>query len=341
MIHKVVFDTNSIRNAESVSDFLGGRSELERFSKVADIIIPDLVIDEIKRQKVKHLNSKRDSFLANPFHLLRKLDEEETKAFDVESWILELAGNEKIKFSIITLTRSSALEEIKKLCLDNHPPFEEKTDKGFKDAYIYLTILDFLESCKKEFVFFVTKDGRFEQAFKGNKRLRVVKDYNEFEKYIDSYFREKYFISRLKEEISADITATDITNIWLNGEENWVIEIATNDFDYYRVEVDFSTREIMDFTNHIFTDDINGLISSGSFAATHSRIAKISEYTKYFSDEEIQQITQAAIDNGQISSIITDEDVREFFNKLQNKLHVVPDEIRSQIHSMISDDPDI
>jgi len=85
MLHKVIFDTNTIRNAESITDFFGGRAELENFLKVAEIIIPEIVLDEIKKQKRVHLASKRESFLSNPFHKLRDIDPEETKNFNIEA----------------------------------------------------------------------------------------------------------------------------------------------------------------------------------------------------------------------------------------------------------------
>jgi rRNA-processing protein FCF1 len=41
---------------------LGGRNELKNFLKDADIVIPEIVIQEIKRQKKKTLESDRDEF---------------------------------------------------------------------------------------------------------------------------------------------------------------------------------------------------------------------------------------------------------------------------------------
>ena len=61
-MEKVIFDTNSVRNTEP-KQFLGGRSELEKFAKVAELVFPDIVIEEIKNQKRRNLESKKDSFL--------------------------------------------------------------------------------------------------------------------------------------------------------------------------------------------------------------------------------------------------------------------------------------
>jgi rRNA-processing protein FCF1 len=330
MKYKVVFDTNTIRNAESVADFLGGRSVLERFLKVSEIIIPEIVIEEIKNQKRKHLISKRDSFLSNPFHFLRKIDENETKKFDIEKWILELADNESLPYSVISLTRDNVLEDIKKLCLGNLPPFEENSDKGFKDAYIYFTILEYLNNCEGKNIFVVTKDDRLKMAFEGNTRVTVVKDFDEFEKYIDTYFREEYFINRFKEEVSENITADCIEGIWLNTEENWTIKLSCDEKIYF-VEVDFSSREIIDFTDFNFAKGIAGLIISGAFRTTHSYIKMIKDYVRYFSDQEIQNLIEAATNNNQIYSIATDEDVKEFFMPIfKAKSQIISDEIKAE-----------
>ena len=49
MKEKVIFDTNSVHNDDSIS-FFGNRNELKQFSKVADIVIPKIVIEELRRK---------------------------------------------------------------------------------------------------------------------------------------------------------------------------------------------------------------------------------------------------------------------------------------------------
>lgn len=326
MKYKVIFDTNSIRNAESVADFLGGRSELERFLKVSELIIPDIVIEEIKSQKRKHLISKRGSFLSNPFHFLRKINEEETKSFDIEKLITDLVDEESVPHTVIFLTKDNILDEMKKLCLANLPPFEENCDKGFKDAYIYFTILEYLECVDSDNVFVVTNDDRLRMAFNNNNRVTVVKNFDEFEKYNDSYFREEYFINRLKGEISGNLTADYIEEIWLNTNENWVIKILCDDKTYF-VEVDFSTREIIGFTDFDFPTFVRELANSRSFANTHSMISSLGEYVQYFSNQNIIDLIDASTENSQIYLISTDEDVKEFFASLfEPKSQIITDE---------------
>ena len=106
MKYKVIFDTNAIRNAKSISHFLGGRTELERFVKVTDIIIPDLVIEEIKTQKSENLNKYKKEFLENPFYSLLGIDENEVKTFSIDKYISELIDDEKIPYTVISINNT-------------------------------------------------------------------------------------------------------------------------------------------------------------------------------------------------------------------------------------------
>jgi rRNA-processing protein FCF1 len=67
MKEKVIFDTNIICN-KGANNFLGGRNELKNFLKDADIVIPEIVIQEIKRQKKEKLVNNRSQFFSNPLH---------------------------------------------------------------------------------------------------------------------------------------------------------------------------------------------------------------------------------------------------------------------------------
>ncbi len=317
MKHQVIFDTNSVRSAESFSDFLGGRAELERFMKMAQIIIPELVVDEIKCQKKRQLYSKKDSFLSNPFHYLLNLNREEIEQFDMDSWINELQKKEKIPHKIISLSKkkSEILDQIKTLCLTGSPPFEETTDKGFKDAYIYFTILEYLDTIKDEDLFVVTRDERLKLALQKYKKIRVVRGYDEFESYNSEYFKDEYFIGRLKEEVDAEIEAEDIEQISLNTNDNWVLKIIPKDRTYL-VEVDFRSKEIVSYADEDYADDIGELVSSSNFASTHAYVASLKDKINYFSEDDVYKLLSAANQNDQIYWVAEDEDIKGFFGEL-------------------------
>ena len=60
---------------------------------------------------------------------------------------------------------------------------------------------------------------------------------------------------------------------------------------------------------------IFNLISSRSFAATHTAIEQLNCIDEW-NDDQLEQLYSAAVDNGQISSIITDPDIALFYKRL-------------------------
>jgi hypothetical protein len=330
MKYKVIFDTNSVRSAESFSDFLGGREELERFVTIADIVIPELVIEEIVSQKRKILTSKRDSFLSNPFRYLLSLDEREIVEFNMDQWIEKLSQEEQIPFKKINLTKdkSKILDEIKDLCINCKAPFEENSDKGFKDAYIYFTIREYISSCKDETIFIVTRDNRLKLALQSLDKVIVIENFDEFEKYNTNYFTDEYFISRLREEIDQNIKSKDIEKIYLNIEDNWVLKIVIVEQVYF-VNVDFLSKEIISSTETDFSDTITNLISSSNFSSTHAYVSELLDNINYLSNQEITDLLVAATENDQIYWIASDEDVKSFFLTLyKSKSMLIPEDTR-------------
>ena len=196
MRDKVIFDTNVVRNPE-INNFLGGREILERFINDADIIIPDTVIQEIKRQKRSSLLSNKSKFLNNPFHKLIGVDEANTKSFDVEVYIQKLLDDETIPFEIIDLKNHSVLPQIKELAILKKAPFEagDNTDKGFKDALIYFTILEYLQEIPNKYVFVFAKDARFKEALANHLNIIIIESYEDFKKHGLSQFYDTYFIN--------------------------------------------------------------------------------------------------------------------------------------------------
>jgi len=60
---------------------------------------------------------------------------------------------------------------------------------------------------------------------------------------------------------------------------------------------------------------IEDLATSGSFASTHSTIAELESYG-YFSLEEVKRLLGAAISNNQVSWVLGDDDLLEFYHRV-------------------------
>lgn len=326
MREKVIFDTNVVRNPE-INNFLGGREILELFKHDADIVIPDTVIQEIKRQKRNSLVSNKTKFLTNPFHKLIGVDEANTKSFDVELYIQKLLDDETISFETIDLKDHSVLPLIKELAILKKAPFEsgDNTDKGFKDALIYFTILEYLQEIPNKYVFVFAKDARFKEALANHPNIIIIDSYDDFKKYGISQFYDSYFIENINAVLGITITKDNIKEYWFNINDNIALLIEFEGQEYV-IETD-SGEIINSCTRSEYVDEIENLINTGSFRTTHRIIKVVSEFVDFFSNEEILKILEAAGTNSEIRWIITDIDVKQFIGTLyESKKDLITDD---------------
>ena len=315
MKEKVIFDTNIIRNAEA-SNFLGGRNELQSFASVADIVIPDIVIQEIIRQKRKKLESNKQKFLVNPFHNLLAIDETNTNAFDIDDYIEKLVKDEDFKFEVIDIKDNNVLPLIKELAINKKPPFEasDNTDKGFKDALLYFSVLEYLQEIPNKNVFVCVKDGRLKEALDAHQNIIVVESYKEFKLKSVSRFYDDYFLQKANEFLGFTITNENIIRFWININDNQVV-VINHDEDTYLVELD-SDEIINSAILSEFSPKIDKLVVSTNFAITHDHIAYLNDFIPFMENDQIIRILNAAYQNEQIRWIIGDEDVKQFIGQL-------------------------
>lgn len=339
---KVIFDTNMLRNTEA-EFFLWWREELQKFSRVADIVLPDMVIGELRNQKRRQLDKHKDSFLKNPFHWIKKIDPASVKNFDNDFHINELEKNETIKYITIQLSNYSVLEQMKDMSLKKMPPFEaaENTDKGFKDTYIYFTILEYLQAIPDKYIFVCTWDDRLKEALSKHQNIILVNDFADYQKKSLTWLWDEYFLWRLNEYIfenslaESPISSDNIIGFWLNIEGKQVIKIQIEGRD---IAVLIEDREIVE---HKFVDRyvelLNWLIQSQRWWNTHTLSTQILAfwYAKWFSDDEIESLMTAAIENPQISGTFH-HTVKELFTMLYNsKKDILPTDLRNWIELLL------
>lgn len=81
---------------------------------------------------------------------------------------------------------------------------------------------------------------------------------------------------------------------------------------------------------------VQELINTCSFAATHEAVRKVLPIINLLSEEEITMIANAANDNSQISAIMCDEDVNEFYKLILRKLpEQYPKDLKEQLSQCI------
>lgn len=313
---KVIFDTNTVRNQTSISSFIGGRNDLEKFSKVADILLPDIVIDEIRAQKRRHLTEMKNDFLSNPFHELMPLEKELTKAFKIDDLLHKIEKQETIKYQILTLSDEKALMSMRHLAIERKPPFEVESDKGFKDAYIYFTVLQFLKTTSSEEVYFVTHDRRLTEALSTTAGITVVTSYEDFIRQKQSFFTSDYFLSRLKDELAINAKAKSVTEVRININGDWVIKLQGEDSLEDWIIIDFASREIMSNTHGDYNVIVNEFIDCKSPDDAPRLVIPVARMIDLYAVEDSARIITAMCENEAIRANSGDEWIKDLYLKL-------------------------
>ncbi len=177
---KIVVDTNICHSGENKNDFsrfsFGMKintlkmwiSYLDLVDKVR-IVFPEIVIKELKRQKIDLYKRKKEEILnykkENVFpdiKIIFDVDEE----FDYEKYLEDVINSEFEENVHIENSMSCPLylDKIIQRAVDKKPPFEgveKKSDKGFKDAVIWESLLEYKEKNKEYTLVVYTNDKRF------------------------------------------------------------------------------------------------------------------------------------------------------------------------------------
>lgn len=324
MKEKVVFDTNIIRNTE-INTFFGGRNELMRFAEVADIVIPETVIQEIKRQKRKSLKSNKDKFVANPFHNLLGVDENNTNAFSIDDYIEKLVTDEEFSFEVIDIKDNNVLIKIKELAFNKLPPFEgsDNTDKGFKDALIYFSVLEYLDEIPNKYIFVCVKDGRLKEALDSHHNIIVVESYDEFKQKSVAQFFDDYFIEKVNAELEIEIAKDNIIEYWININDNQVVFIKTEEKEFV-IEVD--SGEIVDSTIvEEYRQFIDFLVNVPDYILVNDYVVYLEDYQQFFNEEERNRILNASFENDHFRWQLKEPFVRQFVGLLYENTDLIYD----------------
>jgi rRNA-processing protein FCF1 len=299
-MEKVIFDTNFLLE-KRMKNFFGKQVQLEKFSKVSKIIIPDMVMGELKERYKRDFQEEKNKFFKT---LLTNILSHNADEIDIEKSIQDLIEAEAVPYEIIDLKDTSVLFDIKKLALEKRPPFvgQNGSDKGFKDAYIYFTVLEYLQEIDDKYVFFVTDDGLLKDALKEHSNIYVVKDFDEFMKKSIASFLDNYFVEKLQSEVNSSINKDSITDYWISINDNHILYIELEDIKYI-VEVD--SGEIIDYRDaNSYKSILKGLIESTNFIDTIESIKILKSYINYFSDNDAVDLLVALVENSQIRGTV-------------------------------------
>lgn len=239
-------DTNAIKN-EDARGFFGNVANFNKIASVVRIVVPEMVLTEMKQQKRRKLIGQLDKFKTNYFtsHFGCDITLETKQHIDTKIAELFDAASEEFEFEIAPLDINDKLDLIVQYAKDNRPPFEKGSDKGFKDMLIYLSVIQHYESQEEPKAYVITKDGRLREAFNKDDRFTVLKDVDDFIIQRKTYFEEDYFVGQLNEYFaSTDLTAKSVVKADLNIDNNWTL-IVKFDNKEIPITVDYMSREII------------------------------------------------------------------------------------------------
>lgn len=312
-------DTNVIDNKGSAQYFLGGRSDLEKINRRADIGLPRVVYDEISRHICKYLINQKNSLRKNPHRHILKIEDCVIDNINPEQLVDDIAKDESIGYEIIDLVdENKAYKEIYNHSIMGTPPFEKSGDKGFKDTLIAKTIDQYVLANPGRKIFLMTRDDRLKEYFNKNSRVLLINDYDDFDrKYSDDKLAEEGLMERvwdyLAENDFSSLVNKHPDDRWLNHEGNIVVHF--NDKNLYLL-IDSTAREPISSVNEDINETLISLEEVNSFANAHIAVAEIDGVFDYYNLENIKQIVRILTSNNQIYNIGKDDDIAQFAAKV-------------------------
>lgn len=342
MKHIFCLDTNVLRNEKGESWIK--ENEIDKLLQYGMVVIPEIVLEEIEQKAIRSFEKEKESLGSKIKSFFSQQIEEIDIMKRVKDNIQLILSKEGV--TMIQLTDFTVLLEMKRLAILKQPPFEEKdwNDKGFKDCYIYFTVLEYQANNPDIKVFFWTKDQKLQSAYE-NTSIQIIKGIEDYEK--------KFGLSAYQKEKIASIFEANVENVIFTKTEqninnNQLILTSVPDFLWtifrYRFEID--NGEIVDYisedsvvgSGYSVEEVISNFTNSWSFRETHIWGSNLSSIQQYLLKDELIQVFQAIINNFQIYAIIGDDDIFEFVNNLFIKRgDILDQEEKDQIRNLLDE----
>ena len=238
MKHVFCLDTNVLRDEKG--EFWIKEKEINKLLSYGIVVIPEIVLEEIEQKAIRGFEKEKQTLGSKLKAFFGQQIEKVDIAKKVKDHIESILSREGV--NMIKLTNFAVLPEMKKLAILKQSPFEgnEGTDKGFKDCYIYFTVLEYQANNPDIKLFFWTKDQRFQSAY-GNTAIQIITGIEDYEKNfgLNAYQKEK-----IASIVRANMQDVIFIKTEQNINNNQLILTSVSDFKY-RFEID--NGEIVDY----------------------------------------------------------------------------------------------
>lgn len=229
----IIFDTNifykSGKNGYSFSEFklnsrfdniIGFLEEKDLYEHVT-LVLPKIVLTELKKQQLDKFYSELDEFRKKAKQFegifdLNEIDKEIPYEDLLEQYYTKFEDyikNAMVKIDILDFPSSNRFKNLINRAINKQAPFEggeKKSDKGFKDALLWESILEYAEKNSGDYILYC-QDARLEEATKEfskifNNDMEVLKNEKELREKIISYFLHDISDNKINEDIITRIS---------------------------------------------------------------------------------------------------------------------------------------
>ena len=308
MGYQIIIDTNKCRNT-GMDNFLGNKEELQKFIEDGcEIILPKIVLSELKQQKKIEYKEELNNFINNKFFNNEDANFEKIKLEEFDNIIENQIQDEQGKYYSIIYEITCVDEFYKEMtqkAVLKEAPFDTKSDKGFKDSIVAWCVKEVVDKYNRT-VFLLTKDNRLSQYFVDKDKVKIIESYSEYKKIV-LQVENKNLIDNTTIIEKLNIDQADIIKGWYSLNN-----------DYYIVLYSRGCAKFDIFSKDVIGTIIDELINSSYYAYTHEKISYIKKLNiiEYISKEKLLELFDGFTKNSQLYSIAHDKDVWDFFSKL-------------------------
>ena len=318
MGYQIIIDTNKCRST-GMDNFLGNKEELQKFIEDGcEIILPKIVLSELKQQKKIEYIEELNNFINNKFFNNEDENFKKIKLEEFDNIIEKKIQDELGKYyseiyEIIDV--AEFYKEMTQKAVLKEAPFDTKSDKGFKDSIVAWSVKEVVNKYNRT-VFLLTKDNRLSQYFVDEDKVKIIESYSEYKKIV-LQVENKNLIGNSTIIEKLNIEQKDIIKGWYSLDNDYYMVLYSRGCARF----DIFSKGVIDAIEENPNKIIDELINSSNYACTHDKISYIKELNiiEYISKEKLLELFDGFTKNSQLYSIAYDEDVWDFFSKLYKK----------------------